>query len=223
MSPQFLFRWFGSLSRCYWALLWAGVILGPVFASPFSPKGRGIVTGKVMPLKPVVPYLAGPPASLWEELQKFWKYIYVKLCHLLFHPWVHVFCQGAMFGSVSGCQSNWKGSGPLVIGVRDTKLPDMHRQSHWLENFPPSNMISWRCPRWLNGKESACHCRRYSRHGFSTWVGSIPWRKKCNPLQYYFLKNPMDWAWQAIVCRVAKSFTWLSTYAHAIPCDVHVT
>ena len=30
-------------------------------------------------------------------------------------------------------------------------------------------------PRWLSGKESTCQCRR---HGFSPWVGKIPWRRK---------------------------------------------
>ena len=30
-------------------------------------------------------------------------------------------------------------------------------------------------PRWLSGKESACQSRR---HGFSPWVGKIPWRRK---------------------------------------------
>ena len=30
------------------------------------------------------------------------------------------------------------------------------------------------------------------------WVGKIPWRRKCNPLQYPYLGNPMDTgAWQA--------------------------
>ena len=36
-----------------------------------------------------------------------------------------------------------------------------------------------------------------------------------NPLQYSCLKNSMDrGAWQAIIHRVAKSWTWLSTHAH---------
>ena len=30
----------------------------------------------------------------------------------------------------------------------------------------------------LSGKESACQCRR---HGFDTWVGKIPWRRKRQP------------------------------------------
>ena len=33
-------------------------------------------------------------------------------------------------------------------------------------------------PWWLNGKESACQCRRF---GFSPWVGKIPWRKEWQP------------------------------------------
>ena len=33
-------------------------------------------------------------------------------------------------------------------------------------------------PRWGSGKESACRCRR---HGFNSWVGKIPWRRKWQP------------------------------------------
>ena len=32
--------------------------------------------------------------------------------------------------------------------------------------------------RWLSSKEFTCQCRR---HGFSPWVGKIPWRKKWQP------------------------------------------
>ena len=51
-----------------------------------------------------------------------------------------------------------------------------------------------------------------------TWarslVGKIPWRKECNPLQYSYLKNPMDrGAWWATVHGVTERDTtgWLST------------
>ena len=27
---------------------------------------------------------------------------------------------------------------------------------------------------------------------FDAWVRKIPWRRKCNPLQYSCLENPMD-------------------------------
>ena len=33
-------------------------------------------------------------------------------------------------------------------------------------------------PRWLNGKESACQCRKAE---FSPWVGKNPWRGKQQP------------------------------------------
>ena len=39
-----------------------------------------------------------------------------------------------------------------------------------------------------------------SRHEFDSWVGKIPWRRKCKPLQYSYLGNPMDTgAWWATV------------------------
>ena len=40
----------------------------------------------------------------------------------------------------------------------------------YLEHFPGGT----------SGKESTCQCRRrrrLSRHGFSSWVGKIPWRR----------------------------------------------
>ena len=33
-------------------------------------------------------------------------------------------------------------------------------------------------PRWYNGKESACQCRR---HTVDLWIGKIPWRRKWQP------------------------------------------
>ena len=36
-------------------------------------------------------------------------------------------------------------------------------------------------PRWLSGEEPACHCRRHRRHGFDSWVGKIPWKRKWPP------------------------------------------
>ena len=37
-------------------------------------------------------------------------------------------------------------------------------------------------PRCLNGKESACQCRR---HKFDPWIGKIPWRKKWQPISVF--------------------------------------
>ena len=48
-----------------------------------------------------------------------------------------------------------------------------------------------------------------------TWVqslvGKIPWRRTCNPLQYFCLESSIDiGAWRATVCGVAKSQRRLS-------------
>ena len=32
-------------------------------------------------------------------------------------------------------------------------------------------------PDGTSGKEPACQCRRYKRHGFHPWVWKIPWRR----------------------------------------------
>ena len=34
-------------------------------------------------------------------------------------------------------------------------------------------------PCWLNGKESACQCKR---HGFNPWAKKMPWRRKWRPI-----------------------------------------
>ena len=70
-----------------------------------------------------------------------------------------------------------------------------------------------------SGKEPACQCRRQKRCGFHPWVGKIPWRRKCQPLQCSCLENPMDrGACQATARRVAKSQTRLKRLStHAQP------
>ena len=62
--------------------------------------------------------------------------------------------------------------------------------------LPPS------LPRLLNGKRPACLCRRC---GFDPWIGKTFQRRKCNPLRYSCLGNPMDrGAWWATVHEVKK-------------------
>ena len=34
---------------------------------------------------------------------------------------------------------------------------------------------------WRSGKEPACQRRRCKTHGFSSWVGKIPWKRKWQP------------------------------------------
>ena len=40
-----------------------------------------------------------------------------------------------------------------------------------------TEQLNW-TNRWLSCKESSCQCRRLRRHGFDSWVGKIPWRRK---------------------------------------------
>ena len=70
-------------------------------------------------------------------------------------------------------------------------------------------------PRWLCGKESAYQCRRCRRHGLIPGSGRYPGEGNGNPLQYSCLGNPVDrGALRAIVPGIAKSWTWLSNWAH---------
>ena len=48
----------------------------------------------------------------------------------------------------------------------------------WTEE--PAGLQSMGLQR-VSGKESACQCRRCRRHGFNSWVGKIPWRRKWKP------------------------------------------
>ena len=72
-------------------------------------------------------------------------------------------------------------------------------------------------PSDAGSKEPSCQCSRRKRCRFDPWVGKISWRRVSSPLQYSCLENPMDRrAWQAIVHRVAKSWTllkWLSMHS----------
>ena len=78
-------------------------------------------------------------------------------------------------------------------------------RSRWV--FCPSRC---RLPWWLRCSRIRLQCRRLV---FDPWVGKIPWRKECNPLQFSWLEDPTDReAWQTTVHGVAKSQTGLSDY-----------
>ena len=63
----------------------------------------------------------------------------------------------------------------------------------------------------VHGGSDGKECLQCRRPWFDPWVRKIPWRKKCNPLQYSCLENSMDrGAWWATVRGVAKSRTWLN-------------
>ena len=63
------------------------------------------------------------------------------------------------------------------------------RQEHPFSTSKKAWEISYYCfPGGSDGKESACQCRR---HEFDLWMGKIPWRRKCTPLQCSGLENPI--------------------------------
>ena len=68
-------------------------------------------------------------------------------------------------------------------------------------------------------KESACNAGGTGDTSSIPGSGRSPEEGHGNPLQYSFLKNSKDrGAWQAIVHRVAKSWTKLSTHARVYKC-----
>ena len=65
-------------------------------------------------------------------------------------------------------------------------------------------------PQWLRGKESAFGAGVGGDASLIPGSGKIPWRRKCNPLQYLCLENLMNrGVWRATVHKVAKSQTRL--------------
>ena len=63
-----------------------------------------------------------------------------------------------------------------------------------------------RLPRWPNGKESSCQCRRLRRRRSDPWVEEMHWRRTRQPTLVFLLENHMDrGAWQATVHKVAES------------------
>ena len=61
-------------------------------------------------------------------------------------------------------------------------------------------------PQWLGGKESACNARDVGDAVSIPWSGKSPGRGHGNPLQYFFLENPMDTgAWWVMVQGVTRS------------------
>ena len=68
-------------------------------------------------------------------------------------------------------------------------------------------------PRWLNGKESTCQCRRCR---FDPCIGKIPGGGNGDPLQYSYQDNPMDrGTWQVTVHKVTKKRKLLRKSSHS--------
>ena len=57
--------------------------------------------------------------------------------------------------------------------------------TYWRNAFLYLCIILFGASKVVSGKESTCKCRKVKRHRFSPWVGKIPGKGSCNPLQYF--------------------------------------
>jgi len=77
----------------------------------------------------------------------------------------------------------------LVLGMDRTlwkcNFPDPSQEPIWYAGIQTNQQLfsalSMVFPRWCNGKESTCQCRRCKRQGFNPWVRMIPWSRKWQP------------------------------------------
>ena len=69
-------------------------------------------------------------------------------------------------------------------------------------------------PRWHNGKERACQCRRHRKCEFDSCVRKIPWSRKWQNTQAFlpgkFHGQKSLWA---TACGLTRSWTWLTTHS----------
>ena len=80
------------------------------------------------------------------------------------------------------------------------------RLSDWTE----LNLLTMELSLWLRDKEFACNAKAVGDTGSIPGSGRSPGGEHGNPFQYSCLENSMDRGpWQAIVYRVANSWTWL--------------
>ena len=70
-------------------------------------------------------------------------------------------------------------------------------------------------PWWLSGKESSYQCKRCRRHGFSPWVGKIPWRRVWQPTPLFLPGDSWTEEPGGLQSMGSQSQTQLS--AHASP------
>ena len=83
---------------------------------------------------------------------------------------------------------------------------DFHSLSRTASYLKSTRVIPGASQVALDGKESACQCKRCRRCGFDPWVKKNPWRREWLPSPVFCLENHMDrGAWQATVPGFAES------------------
>ena len=79
-----------------------------------------------------------------------------------------------------------------------------------------SNTLTWIIVHfngefWASlGAQTVKYLLAMQETGFNPWVGRIPWRRECNPIQYLPGESHGQKTWQATVHGVTKNQTQLS-------------
>ena len=71
----------------------------------------------------------------------------------------------------------------LLWRVMTGKTPAHHMANGQLSQDYYRQKVDWAegLSRWFSGEESACQCRKCSRHGFHPQVRKIPWHRNWQP------------------------------------------
>ena len=70
----------------------------------------------------------------------------------------------------------------------ETQIRSLGQEDPWRREWWPT-LVFLGFIGCASGKEPAWQCKGCE---FDPWVGKIPWSRKCSPLQYSCLENPMD-------------------------------
>ena len=104
-------------------------------------------------------------------------------------------------------KNDWKqATDTFATTCMDLEIIRLRGLSQRKTNITSYHLYDGGFPGGASSEEPTCWCRRHKRWGFDPWVGKIPWRRACNPLQYSCLENPMDrGAWWVMVHKFTKS------------------
>ena len=115
----------------------------------------------------------------WMALPTQWTWVWVKSRLVMnseaWHAAVHWVAKSWTWLS-SWTELNWG------VHLSSTEIPCHPKDCRMARRLRKLRKSKVR--QWLSGKESASQCRRHKRCRFDPWVGKVPWRWKCNPLQY---------------------------------------
>ena len=135
--------------------------------------------------------------------------------YIMMTLWSFYFQRSQWFEGLPWYFSWWR----ICLQYRRPQLDFSVRKIPWRRDRVPTPLF-WGFPGGSDGKESTCDVGDL---GSIPGLGRSPGGRHGHPLQYSCLERiPTDRAaWQATVCGVAKSWTWLSNSAQrlmVVPC-----